>query len=304
MQIQKSFHGSLADHAGGVLYLVATPIGNLEDITMRALRVLREVDLIAAEDTRHTRKLLSFYEIHSKLKSYHEHNKLESGPQIIEFLQTGGSVALVSDAGMPAISDPGYELVCLAVKKGLRVVPIPGANAALSALVASALPTAEFTFVGFLPRDKKALRVALQTWGGHRQTLLFYEAPHRVQQTLKAILAEWGDRTITVARELTKKHEEFWRGTISECLEHVQLAGAKGEFCLVIEGAKEAHHDTATDSIHQVAVADWYEQVEHLLASGVEEKTAIRQVAQASGVPKRDVYNDFVRKKARKKTSE
>jgi 16S rRNA (cytidine1402-2'-O)-methyltransferase len=297
MQIQKSFQGQHAEHAGGVLYLVATPIGNLEDITMRALRVLREVDLIAAEDTRHTRKLLSFYEIHSKLKSYHEHNKQESGMQLIEFLQTGGSVALVSDAGMPAISDPGYELVCLAVERELRVVPIPGANAALSALVASALPTTEFTFVGFLPRDKKALRASLQIWGGHRQTLLLYEAPHRLQQTLKAMLAEWGDRTITVARELTKKHEEFWRGTISECLEHVQLAGAKGEFCLIIEGAHESHH-AANASNAQKAVVDWFEQIEQLLTAGVDEKTAIRQVAQASGVPKRDVYNDFVRKKA------
>ncbi len=293
MHIQKSFRGVPVENVAGVLYLVATPIGNLEDITLRALRTLREVDLIAAEDTRHTRKLLSFYEIPSKLKSYHEHNKHESGRQIVEIMVSGKSVALVSDAGMPAISDPGFDLVCLAVEQGVRVVPIPGANAALSALVVSGLSTDAFTFIGFLPRDKKGARAALQKWRTHEQTLLLYESPHRITQTLRLLLEEWGNRLLTVARELTKKHEELWRGTVSECLEHIQEQGAQGEFCLVVEGAP-LQPETISNHLQPV---DLCHEVDALIVAGIDEKEAIKQVAKTRGVPKRVVYNEFVQKK-------
>jgi 16S rRNA (cytidine1402-2'-O)-methyltransferase len=300
MRVQKSFSEQQASSSvrAGTLYLVATPIGNLEDITLRALRTLREVDLIAAEDTRHTRKLLAFYEIHTKLKSYHEHNKVESGSFLVDFLKKGMSIALVSDAGMPAISDPGYELVKSAVAEELRVVPIPGANAALSALIISGLATDQFTFVGFLPREKKALRSALSELHHHRQTMIFYESPHRLKQTLKMMSEQWASREVAIVRELTKKYEEVVRGVLSDCYAHVEEHGAIGEYCIVIAGEpaieREAVHQNVAQPLSALAIMT---EVSQLIEQGYQEKEAIKSVAKLHGVAKRDIYNEYVRMK-------
>ena len=194
----------------GSLYLVATPIGNLEDMTYRAVRILQECDIIAAEDTRQSRKLLTHFEIPAKpLFSYHEHNKAASGPEIIRYIIEGKNVALVSDAGLPAISDPGSDLVSLAIEAGISVIPIPGANAALSALIVSGLPTERFTFIGFLPRERKDIVQQLQALQSAQGTLLFYESPHRVKKTLEILQEVLGNRKVTLARELTKRYEEL-----------------------------------------------------------------------------------------------
>jgi 16S rRNA (cytidine1402-2'-O)-methyltransferase len=285
MMIQRSFTDK---HSTGTLYLVATPIGNLEDMTYRAVRTLKEVQWIAAEDTRQTRKLTAHFEITAKLVSYHEHNKQASGPELIRILESGDSIALVSDAGLPAISDPGHDLVVLATARGIPVVPIPGANAALSALIISGLPTERFLFVGFLPRDKKSLAKELEQLGKQTATLIFYEAPHRLEKTLEAMLTAWGDRSIAVVRELTKKHEEVLRGPISECLSHVQEHGAIGEYCLVVEGASNVAEEKAelwweTLSV-EAHVAAYVEQ-------GLDSKEAIKRTAADRSVPKREIYN-------------
>ncbi|ASS67665.1 MULTISPECIES: 16S rRNA (cytidine(1402)-2'-O)-methyltransferase [Paenibacillus] len=290
MNRQKSFE----EHSCGTLYLVATPIGNLEDITMRAIRILKEVSLIAAEDTRQTRKLLSRFEIDGRLVSYHEHNKAASGPELIRLLEEGSSIALVSDAGMPAISDPGADLVKDAVERGIPVVPVPGANAALAALIISGLPTERFMFAGFPPRDKKSLENWLLGLKRLDSTLLFYESPHRVAKTLPAIRAVLGDRRMAMIRELTKKHEEAVRGTVSECEQWLEENEPLGEYCLVVEGADE---DQAAEQ-----GPPWWEGLsleEH--ASKYEEqgeprKEAIRKTAADRGLQKRDVYNELMRK--------
>ena len=215
MNVQQSFKSSAAGEGtnnSGTLYLVGTPIGNLEDMTFRAVRTLKEVDLIAAEDTRQTRKLLTHYEISTRLVSYHEHNKEASGNELLRLLEEGQSIALVSDAGLPAISDPGADLVADAVKRSIAVVPIPGANAALSALIVSGLPTDRFLFVGFPPRDRKPLTAWLDRLYKENATIICYESPHRVAKTLAAMLEQWGDRPIAMVRELTKRHEEVARG--------------------------------------------------------------------------------------------
>jgi 16S rRNA (cytidine1402-2'-O)-methyltransferase len=295
MRIQRSFVEQTLTNPVGTLYLVATPIGNLEDITLRALNTLKSVDFIAAEDTRHTRKLLSFYEIQGKLISYHEHNKHQSGQQLLDILQQGHAIALVSDAGMPAISDPGYELVQLAIAHEIPVVPIPGANAALAALVAAGLSPIPFTFLGFLPRDKKHLRQMLTKWGSHEQTMIIYESPHRLKQTLTMVLDAWGNRQVVLARELTKKYEEFMRGELVDCLQQVSEHGAKGEYCIVIGGAEPATTVITDETVSPLTrVAIYIEQ-------GISEKEAIRSVAQELGLPRRDIYNQFM---AQKKSSD
>ncbi|MBQ2246102.1 MAG: 16S rRNA (cytidine(1402)-2'-O)-methyltransferase, partial [Selenomonadales bacterium] len=202
----------------GTLYLCATPIGNLEDMTFRAVRILQEVDVVAAEDTRHTRKLLTHFDIHTPLVSYHEHNKLGRGPELIERLLAGESIACVSDAGMPGISDPGSHLAMLAIEAGITVTPVPGANAGLSALIASGLDTTEFHFIGFLSKQKKNRLETLARIKPIQGTLIFYESPHRLKDTLGELLDVLGDRNIVAARELTKKFEEFRRGTITELI--------------------------------------------------------------------------------------
>jgi 16S rRNA (cytidine1402-2'-O)-methyltransferase len=264
----------------GTLYLVATPIGNLEDITLRALRVLRDVSLIAAEDTRHTRKLLARYDIHTPTTSYFEHNKLAKLDAILAALEVG-DVALVSDAGMPGISDPGYELVRAALERGFPVVPVPGPSAIITALAASGLPTDAFVYVGFLPRRAGERRKALESLRGERRTLILYEAPHRLLDTLSDILAALGDRPIAIARELTKVHEEIWRGTVSEALAHFTGHAPRGEFTLVIGGAAEPQ----AWSEAQVRAA-----LAQRLADGWSARDAASDVAARSGWPKRAVY--------------
>lgn len=271
---------ALKEDTVGTLYLVGTPIGNLEDITLRALRILREVSLIAAEDTRHTRTLLARYDIHTPTTSYFEHNKLAKLDAILAALETG-DVALVSDAGMPGISDPGYELVRAALERGFPVVPVPGPSAIVAALAASGLPTDAFVYVGFLPRKAGERRRALESLRDERRTLVLYEAPHRLLDTLADILATLGDRPVAIARELTKVHEEIWRGTVSEARAHFAEHPPRGEFTLVIGGAAEPQ----TWSKEQVRQA-----LAQRLAEGWSARDATTDVAARSGWPKRDVY--------------
>ncbi len=270
----------------GVLYLCATPIGNLEDITFRAIRVLKEANLIAAEDTRHTRKLLNHYEIHTATVSYHEHNKLERGPELINRLLQGQTIALVSDAGMPGISDPGTHLTQLAIEAGITVIPVPGANAALSALIASGLDTTNFTFVGFLPKTKKKRRELLEQLVKQPYTLLFYESPHRIKETLKELETAFGDRPAAACRELTKKFEEFNRSTLLGLQQHFAAVEPRGEFTLVVQGAG-AGPEPDLGSKDEVSLP---EAVALLMAKGAAKKDALRQVAVDRGISRRDVY--------------
>lgn len=287
MNIQQSFR-----NAGntGTLYLVATPIGNLEDITYRAVRILKEADWIAAEDTRQTRKLLSHLEISNRLVSYHEHNKEASGAELIRRMEAGESVALVSDAGLPAISDPGYDLVRAAVEHSIPVVPIPGANAALSALIISGLPTDKFVFVGFLPRDKKGMAKELSLWKDVQATVIFYESPHRIVKTLKEIREAWGNREVALVRELTKKYEEVVRGRLDDCLQHLDEVEPLGEYCIVV-GAGEAEADDREAWWQELTLED---HVEFYIRQGEDRKQAIKRAAQDRGVPKREVYNQLL----------
>ncbi|WP_333870831.1 16S rRNA (cytidine(1402)-2'-O)-methyltransferase [Desulforamulus putei] len=272
----------------GVLYLCATPIGNLEDITLRALRVLKEADCIAAEDTRHTRKLLSHYEIHTPLVSYHSHSSESKEEHLIHRLLQGENIALVSDAGMPGISDPGADLVRQALQHGIEVIPVPGPSAAIAALVASGLPTHKFVFEGFLSNQRKTRRKQLQALRWEQRTMVFYESPHRLADTLRDMLAEWGDRPCTVARELTKLHEEFKRGTLSELVEYYNENRPKGEITLIVGGLPQ--EEAAARQQEKWADLSLTEHVAALVAQGVEKKEAIKQVARLRGISKREVY--------------
>lgn len=263
----------------GTLYLVSTPIGNLEDITLRALRVLREADLIACEDTRQTRKLLDHYGIQKPAVSYHEHNEAERAEELLEKLNEGVRLALVSDAGTPLVSDPGYRLVSRAAAAGIRVEPVPGASAALAALAGSGLPTDEFHFGGFLPARSSRRRKALSRLKDEQATLIFYEAPHRIRETLEDIAAVFGARPVVLARELTKMHEEFLRGTASELLK-AQFP-VKGEFTVLI--GKAAGPEVAGDISVEEAVAARIE-------AGMDRMEAIKAVARERGMSKREVY--------------
>ncbi|MFD2671558.1 16S rRNA (cytidine(1402)-2'-O)-methyltransferase [Marinicrinis sediminis] len=272
----------------GKLYLVATPIGNLEDMTFRAVNTLHSVDWIAAEDTRQTKKLLNHFEISTRLFSYHEHNKMASGERIIDLLKEGQSVALVSDAGTPAVSDPGMEIVEAALAEGLSVIPIPGANAAISALIASGLNTKAFTFLGFLPREKKQLTQTLDQWKNHTETLVLYESPHRIKKTLAAMFEVWGDRRISCGRELTKRHEEWLRGTVASAMDYFANQPPIGEFCLVVEGNLSPEAEQ---------IVGWWEGmqvVEHVktyMNQGHSKKEAMKLAAGDRGVSKRDLYD-------------
>jgi 16S rRNA (cytidine1402-2'-O)-methyltransferase len=263
----------------GILYLVATPIGNLEDITLRALRILQSVSLIAAEDTRVTRKLLTHYDIHTPLVSYHAHNERARLETIFQSLESG-DVALVSDAGTPGLSDPGALLVQEALARGVQVVPIPGPSALTAALTASGFPSDCFTFLGFLPPKEAARRAALQAIADAPQTLVFYEAPHRLLKTLHDLLAVLGDREIAVGRELTKLHEEIWRGVASEAIAHYEANPPRGEVTLIVAGATPGQWDEG-------AVRAAYAQK---LAEGLSRSEAARSVAAESGWPRRAVY--------------
>jgi 16S rRNA (cytidine1402-2'-O)-methyltransferase len=280
------------------LYLVATPIGNLEDITLRALRVLKGVDRIACEDTRQTQKLLNHFAISTSTISYHQHNEQARTAELLALLQQGGRVAVVSDAGTPAFSDPGLELVRAAVAGGVRVIPIPGANAALSALTASGLDTDRFLYVGFLPARPGARRAELEALARNISeplTVVLYEAPHRIVETLADVEAVWGGPVrVVVARELTKLHEEFLRGTAEQVrLELAARERIRGEFVLLIEAPPPAREAKVRASVGQ--------QVRELMASeGLEEKDALKRVARERGVSKSDVYRELQRERARK----
>jgi len=266
--------------------LCATPIGNLEDITLRALRVLQEVSLIAAEDTRRTRKLLSYYDIHTPVTSYHEHNKHNKGLKLIERLKEGKDIALVSDAGTPGISDPGQELVALAVGEGITVTPVPGASAVITSLIISGLPTNRFAFEGFLPRGKKDRSRILTELVAEERTIVFYESPHRIVKTLREILQLAGDRNAAVTRELTKVYEQTIRGRLSFLIEYFQENPPKGEFTVVVAGTKgEKKEPLLRDS------KDIHELVNDLVLKGYDKKGAIKEAARIIGISKREVYN-------------
>ena len=279
------------------LYLVATPIGNLEDITLRALRVLREVDRIACEDTRQTQKLLNHFDISTPTISYHEHNEQARTAELIALLQQGGRVALVSDAGTPSFSDPGFELVRASVAAGVRVIPIPGANAALSALIASGMNTDRFLYVGFLPAKPGARRTELETLatGMPGLTLVIYEAPHRILETLADVAAVWGDSArVVVAREFTKLHEELLRGTVKEVrLELAARERVRGEIVLLIEAMPSAQPAKLTGTLVQ--------QLSQLIeAEGLDEKDALKRLARERGVSKSDLYRELQRERSKK----
>lgn len=278
----------------GTLYVVGTPIGNLEDITQRALRTLREADVIAAEDTRQTRKLLHHFDIHIPMVSYHEHNLRTAGPALVERLQAGQDVALVTDAGMPGISDPGEDLVRLAVAAGIRVVAIPGPTAFATALVVSGLPTATFVFVGFLPHKKRDRREALERLKTERRTWILYEAPHRILDTLKELHETLGHRPMAASRELTKLFEETLRGTPAELLQHFQTHQPRGEFVLVVSGAPDLESAPEGVDATPEMLAD---AVRALERSGVDRKVAMKEVAHRFGLTKRDVYQALLETK-------
>lgn len=269
----------------GILYLCATPIGNLEDITLRVLRILKEVRLIAAEDTRHTRKLLSFYDIHTPLTSYHEHNEKGRGQILISELNAGKDVALVSDAGTPGISDPGYELVCLAINQGFTVVPVPGPTALISAVICSGLPTDRFVFEGFLPRVKKERNKVFEQMKSEERTLVFYESPRRVIKTLQEMQKLLGDKNVAVARELTKIHEEVVRGLLSDVISHFQANSPKGEFVIVLEGSREHQKDSPVHESSNLSL-----MVADLVTRGWDKKEAIKEVARRTGTGRNNVY--------------
>jgi 16S rRNA (cytidine1402-2'-O)-methyltransferase len=281
----------------GTLYLVATPIGNLEDMTMRAIRTLREADLIAAEDTRQTRKLLSHFDIHGRLVSYHEHNKDASGPELIRLLEEGRSIALVTDAGTPAVSDPGAELAAEAAARGIPVVPIPGANAALSALIISGLPTHRFLFAGFPPRDRKGMDRLLDSLEAEPGTIILYESPHRVRKTLEALAERWGGRRMALVRELTKRHEEAVRGTVADVRDYAAAHPPIGECVLVIEGAAERPAGGTEEGVwwERLTIAEHVARYESL---GLDRREAMKRAAADRGLKKRDIYAALLEAKA------
>lgn len=281
----------------GCLYLVATPIGNLEDMTYRGVRILNEVDLIAAEDTRNTRKLLAHYDIHTSLISYHEHNKLKKGPQLIEKLNEGSNIAVVSDAGLPGIADPGTHLAQLAIAEDIQVTPIPGANAALSALICSGLDTVKFSFIGFLPKTAKKRRELLMSIKNRTETLIFYETPYHLKEMLKELTQIFGEnRQAATCRELTKKFEEFKRGSLMQLRDYFMRNEPRGEFVVIVAGADENEIvlEQKNNSFSPV------EYVEKLIDEGISKKDAIKMTAKALNIAKRDVYQAVLENEQKK----
>ncbi|MDM8101454.1 MULTISPECIES: 16S rRNA (cytidine(1402)-2'-O)-methyltransferase [Oceanobacillus] len=290
MNIQNSYQPE--EHAA--LYVVPTPIGNLEDMTFRAIRVLKECNLIAAEDTRNTKKLLHYFEIHTPLISYHEHNHQEREKQLLDTIRQGESVAVVSDAGMPAISDPGSELVQAAIQEGLDVIVLPGANAALVALVGSGLTAQPFTFYGFLPRKKKDKKETLEKLKNFNTTLIFYESPYRIKDTLQEMEGILNDRKAAIGREISKKFEEFVRGTIQELFSWSKKNDMRGEFVIVVEGPTEAESASFEQESSWWEALSVKEHVEALMdKEHLSSKEAIKQAAIERKVPKREVYQSY-----------
>jgi 16S rRNA (cytidine1402-2'-O)-methyltransferase len=279
------------------LYLVATPIGNLEDITLRALRVLKEVDVIACEDTRQTQKLLNHYNIGTRTVSYHEHNEITRAGELVKDLQEGASIALVTDAGMPGISDPGFRMISLAIRHRVPVVPIPGASAFLSALAASGLPTDSFRFSGFLPAKRGERRAALEQIKTSPRTQIFYEAPHRVVETLADVVEVLGEtRQVVIARELTKLHEEFLRGRAAEVLETLKSREAvKGEITLLIDKAEPVEAHGGADAPVRPSVRQRLDQI--MAEENLDEKSALKKVAKERGISKSEAYRELQRSK-------
>jgi 16S rRNA (cytidine1402-2'-O)-methyltransferase len=287
-------------NSGPALYLVATPIGNLEDLTLRALRVLKEVDVIACEDTRQTVKLLNHYAIQTRTTSYHEHNEMTRSAELVKEMQEGASVALVSDAGMPGISDPGYRLITLAIRHHVPVIPVPGASAFLAALVASGLPTDSFRFSGFLPAKRGERRAVLESIKNSPRTQVFYEAPHRIVETLTDIAEVLGEsRHVVVAREVTKLHEEFLRGRAGEILQTLKSRDVvKGEITLLIGKAEPASVEADHVGTAALGRPTARQRVQQIMAEEkIDEKAALKRVAKERGVSKSEVYREMQRQK-------
>ncbi|HZP01334.1 MAG TPA: 16S rRNA (cytidine(1402)-2'-O)-methyltransferase [Terriglobia bacterium] len=273
--------------ARGRLFIVGTPIGNLEDITLRAIRTLKEVDVIACEDTRRTQQLLKHYDIRTRTISYHEHNEMTRAPELVIDMERGTSIALVTDAGMPVISDPGFRLVHLAIRHNIPVVPVPGASAFVAALAASGMPVESFRFLGFLPAKKGARRKTLEDLKSSTKTLVFYEAPHRVVETLKDVREILGDVDIVVAREVTKVHEEFLRGTVSEVLERLKKAPVKGELTLLVSPPLPTKSPPATGGSIQKELAQVMSE------RSLDERAALKLVARARGISRSEAYRQL-----------
>ena len=272
----------------GTLYLCATPIGNLEDMTFRAVRILKEVDVIAVEDTRNSVKLLNHFDIHTPMTSYHEFNKIDKGQYLVKRLLEGENIALITDAGMPGISDPGEELVRMCRDAGVPVTAVPGACACVTALVISGRPTRRFCFEAFLPTDKKERRAVLEELKTETRTSIIYEAPHRLVKTLQELLNELGDRKITVCKELTKKHETGFETTLKEAVPYYEQNEPRGEYVLVLEGcSRQQMEQEAQDAWKEMSLGDHMKLYEE---QGMNRKDAMKQVAKDRGVGKREIY--------------
>ena len=279
----------------GTLYLCATPIGNLEDMTFRAVRILKEADLIAAEDTRNSVKLLNHFDIHTPMTSYHEHNKYDKGRRLVEKLLEGSSVALITDAGTPGISDPGEELVKMCHEAGICVTAVPGPAACIAALTVSGLPARRFAFEAFLPTDKKERENVLGALEREQRTIIVYEAPHRLQKTLRLLAERLGERRAAVCRELTKKHETVFQATLPEAAAYYEVNEPKGECVLVIEGrSRQEIEREQQEKWEEMSIEDHFE---HYISQGLDRKEAMKRTAKDRGVQKREIYNYLEKKK-------
>lgn len=279
----------------GILYICGTPIGNLEDITLRALRILKKVKLIAAEDTRRTKKLLNHYQIDTKATSYHEYNKFKKAPHLVEILENGQDIALVSDAGMPGISDPGYVLINLALKNNIKIIPIPGVSALITALVVSGLPIDKFVFEGFLPRKIKERKRYFRSIENEERTVIFYENPHRLKRALKDMLEVWGDRKIVIARELTKIFEEIIRGKLSQVLTEISTKEIKGEITLVVQGGIKKKEKDKIDFLKNEYIMQEY--LKKLKNQGYSNKDIIKIAQEKLNIPKNLIYKKLLEMK-------
>jgi len=276
----------------GILYICGTPIGNLEDITLRALKILKKVKLIAAEDTRHTKKLLNYFQIDTKITSYYEYNKFKKAPYLVEILKNGQDIALVSDAGMPGISDPGYVLINLALENSIKIIPVPGVSALITALVVSGLPTDKFVFEGFLPRKIKERKKYFKSIENEEKTIIFYETPHRLKRALKDMWDIWGDRKIVIARELTKKYEEIIRGNLSQVLTEINTKEIKGEITLVVQGGIRKKENDTLDFLKIECIMEEY--LKKLKNQGYSNKDIVKIAREKLNIPKNIIYKKLL----------
>jgi len=279
----------------GILYICGTPIGNLEDITLRALKILKKVKLIAAEDTRHTKKLLNHYQINTKVTSYYEYNKFKKAPYLLEILKNGQDIALVSDAGMPGISDPGYILINLTLKNNIKIIPVPGVSALITALVVSGLPTDKFVFEGFLPRKIKERKRYYKSIENEERTIIFYETPHRLKKALKDMLDVWGERKIVIARELTKMYEEIIRGNLSQVITEINTKEIKGEITLVVQGGIKKKENDIIDFLKDECIMQEY--LKKLKKQGYSNKDIIKITQEKLNIPKNLIYKKLLEMK-------